>query len=142
MDVIKRFGLIVCILMVLMAYLKQAIPRGRTLALMRTVISIFILISVIDGVRNLDFGDLMSLFDQPYISSHQDAENEIATGLCDEFNGFLSDQKIDATVKSIMVNEDAQIIELRISGPDGAMAKELLAARYYIEKQNIEVTNE
>ena len=40
MAEIKSIGLIICILMVLMAYLKQAIPRGKTTYLMKAIISI------------------------------------------------------------------------------------------------------
>lgn len=142
MDIIKRFGLIICLLMVLMAYLKQAIPRGKTTALMKTIISIFILISIVDGIRAIDFERLKTIFDQPYSGVAEDTTAKIEEGLIDEFNSFLMDQSVDARVYVVDINENTEIERVLISGVNGNAAKELLAARYQINKQNIEVKNE
>ena len=142
MDIIKRFGLIICLLMVLMAYLKQAIPRGKTTALMKTIISIFILISIVDGIRTIDFEQLKDIFDQPYSVITEDTTARIEEGLIDEFNSFLEDQDIDANVYDVDIDENTAIETVQITGADSKAAKELLAARYRINKQNIEVKNE
>ncbi len=142
MDIIKRFGLIVCLLMVLMAYLKQTIPRGKTMILMRSIISVFILISIVDGVRTLDFEGIKEIFDRPYQLVADDTLNEIELGLKNEFNAFLDEQGIDAVVNEVEMEENSIIKYVRIIGSEGNMAKQLLSARYQIHQQNIEVKNE
>ena len=142
MDVIKRIGLIICILMVLMAYLKQAIPRGKIMMLMRSIISLFILVSIIDGVRNLNFDQLKNIFDQPFQNVAEDSASEIAKGLINEFNVFLMDQGLNSKVINITVSDESRVTYVKLTGHDSTVAKELISARYHIKKQNIEVKNE
>ncbi len=142
MDIIKHFGLIVCLLMVLMAYLKQAIPRGKTTVLMKSIISIFILISIVDGVRTMDLNRLKDIFDQPYNIISDETFSEIGEGLKDEFNSFLENQGIDAEVMEIKMDRNVVVEKVILVGNEWRNAKELLSARYQIEKQNIEVKNE
>ena len=91
MDDIKSAGLILCILMLLMTYLKQAVPRGKLNYLMKAVISVFILLSIINGFRHFDLQSLKTLFDQSYTHSDEvwtRAADLVAEGLLREFEGM------------------------------------------------------
>lgn len=148
MTEIKSAGLMVCILMVLMAYLKQAIPRGKTTYLMKAIISIFILLSVVQGVMKFDFHTLKSTFESSYTPNEEvwkKTAEMVSTGLKDEFEMFLKKQNINATVLCVDVagNQDGFHIErVIVSGGEAETAKELLAGRYQIGIAYIEVQNE
>ena len=148
MEDIKSAGLIICILMVLMAYLKQVIPRGKSMYLMNAIISVFILISIVDGVRNFDFASIKALMDRTY--SHNEAVWENAAGLIgdglkNEFQNFLLEEHIDAEVNEVTVEGTADAFEIKrviVSGNDAETARNLLAGRYQIGIAYIEVKNE
>ena len=148
MDQIKSIGLIICILMVLMAYLKQVIPRGKTTYLMKAIISIFILLSIVKGVFDFDFKTFSMTLENGY-SKSEDVWNKaadlVAGGLKQEFESFLQEQSIDAQVVEISVErseEYFEIVKVIVSGSDARTAKNLLAGRYRIGLSNIEVKNE
>ncbi len=148
MDDIKSAGLIICILMVLMAYLKQVIPRGKTMHLMRAIISIFILISLVDGVRNFDLASVRALMDRAYEHNEevwQNAAELIGDGLKNEFENFLLSERIDAEVNKVTVEGNADLFEIKkvtVSGKDAETARNLIAGRYQIGIAYIEVQNE
>lgn len=148
MNEIKSFGLVICILMVLMAYLKQAIPRGKTTYLMKAIISVFILLSIIDGVRNFDLASVKALLDSGYAQDDEVWENSaalIGEGLRDEFGNYLKNEKINAEVQSVRVDVDQNgfvIEQVIVSGTEAETARNLLAGRYQIGISYIEVKNE
>lgn len=148
MAEIKSIGLIICILMVLMAYLKQAIPRGKTTYLMKAIISIFILLSIFEGIRNFNFNSLRDLLDSSYAQNDEvwaKSARLIEDGLKKEFTHFLIDEGVMATVESITVEGNQDAFEIRkviVSGQDAQTAKNLLAGRYQIGIAYIEVKNE
>ncbi len=148
MSTIKSVGLIICILMVLMAYLKQVIPRGKTTYLMKAIISIFILLSFINGVKNFDFQSIQDLIQRPY--SHNEevwtkAAELIEEGLEKEFQNFLDGEEVDAEVKGVAVdgNQDSfKVKKVILSGRDSEAARNLIAGRYQIGLAYFEVQNE
>ncbi len=148
MEDIKSAGLVICILMVLMAYLKQIIPRGKTTHLMKAIISVFIMISIVDGVRSFDFTSFKALMDRSY--SHNEevwskAADLIADGLMKEFQNFLVNEHIDAEVKAVTVEGSVDLFEIKkviVSGAEAETARNLLAGRYQIGIAYIEVKNE
>lgn len=148
MKEIKSIGLIICILMVLMAYLKQAIPRGKTTFLMKAIVSIFILLSIIDGVRNFDFASVKELLASGYSQDNEVWENSaelISQGLRDEFENYLAEEGLDAEVCSVHVTVDQngfEIDQVIVAGKDAETARNLLAGRYQIGISYIEVQNE
>lgn len=146
MDAIKSLGLIISLLMILMAYIKQLIPDGKVNGLMKTILAVFILLSMIEGVRNFDFSKIQLIYEESY---DDDSWNEtidlIEDGMIDEMNTFLGEQKINAYVSDVGVqrNNDAfEITYVCISGNDFQIAKNILSSRYQIDKANIEVKNE
>ena len=146
MKGIKELGLIICLMMVLMAYLKQSIPQGKTAQLMRGIISVFILLSVIQGVRSFDFQTVR------YFAENQNngevwehTAQQVEKGLQEEFNAFLKEQSVYAAVQLVSVdtsNETFAIKRVVLCGKDGETAKIILSARYGIGSQCIEVMNE
>lgn len=148
MTEIKSAGLMICILMVLMAYLKQAIPRGKTTYLMKAIISIFILLSVVQGVVRFDFDALNKSFESSYTRNEEvwkKTAEMVSAGLKNEFEMFLQDQKINARVLGVHVegNQDGfQIKKVIVSGTEAETAKKLLAGRYQIGIAYVEVQNE
>ena len=148
MTEIKSAGLTVCILMVLMAYLKQAIPRGKTTYLMKAIISVFILLSVVQGVMRFDFDTLKNSFDGSYARNEEVWEKTaemVSAGLKNEFEMFLQKQKINARVLNVYVegNQDGfHIKKVIVSGAEAETAKKLLAGRYQIGIAYVEVQNE
>lgn len=148
MSQIRSIGLIICILMVLMAYLKQAIPRGKTTYLMKSIISIFILLSIVRGVLDFDFSALKIAIESSY--SRNDAVwNQTAAmieeGLKNEFKNFLIEQEVDAEVQKVTVsgNQDGFVVKkIIVSGKNAETAKKLLSGRYQIGIAYIEVQNE
>lgn len=148
MDQIKSIGLIICILMLLMAYLKQAIPRGKTTYLMKAIISIFILLSIVQGVLEFDFSKLKTTLENGY--SHDDqvwhkAAELIGDGLIKEFENFLIEQNVDAQVNEVVVEGNQDQFEIKkviVSGNGAETARNLLAGRYQIGIAYIEVKNE
>ncbi len=148
MDQIKSIGLIICVLMVLMAYLKQAIPRGKITYLMKAIISIFILLSLVQGVMSFDFQALKQAMNSTY-NRNEAVWDQTATmieeGLRKEFENFLDQQSLEAEVKSVNVNGDQngfRIEKVVLSGIRAETAKKLLAGRYQIGIAYIEVQNE
>ena len=144
MNQIRSLGLIVCVLMVLMAYLKQAIPKGKITYLMKAIISIFILLSLIDGIKGFDLNSLKNLMGE---NQNNNVMNEatmvIEQGLKDEFNRFLKEQNIDATVERISVGGDGyEILRVVLSGADAEGARRIIAGRYQVGISNIEVKYE
>ncbi len=144
MNQIRSLGLIVCVLMVLMAYLKQAIPRGKISYLMKAIISIFIMLSLINGIRNFDLDSLKNLIAQNQDNEVlEEAKTVIEQGLIEEFNRFLLEQNIDAMVERISVEGDGYVIsKVVLSGPNAEGARRIIAGRYQIGISNIEVKNE
>lgn len=146
MDAIKSLGLIISLLMVLMAYIKQLIPEGKVNGLMKMILAIFILLSMTEGIRTFDFSKIRLIYQESYGNT---IENEtmdlIENGLVDEMNGFLSNQSVSATVSKIKVqlnNDNFEISNIVLSGYDAQTAKSMLSARYQIDNDNIEVKNE
>ncbi len=144
MNQIRSLGLIVCVLMVLMAYLKQAIPKGKITHLMKAIISIFILLSLINGIKNFDLNSLKNLIAENQNKVVlQEATMVIEQGLKVEFNRFLNEQNIDATVEKVSVKGDGyEISKVVLSGLDAEGARRIIAGRYQIGISNIEVKNE
>ncbi len=148
MKEIKSFGLIICILMLLMAYLKQTIPRGKTTYLMKAIISVFILLSIVQGVMKFDFYKWKDFLESGYSKNEavwSNAADLVANGLKGEFEHFLAEQKIEATIEYIAVKGDHNGFEIErviVCGEDPETAKNLLAGRYRIGISRIEVKNE
>ena len=145
MAEIKGFGLIVCILMVLMAYLKQAIPRGKMTVLMKSVITVFILLSIAEGIMNFDYSAVESLIGFTYsenAAAWSQATNIIADDLKREFAAFLADQSIEARIVSVSVISEEErfvITQVVVEGEEATIAAGLLNARYQIAPDKIEV---
>ncbi len=146
MEAIKSLGLIISLLMVLMAYIKQLIPDGKVNGLMKMILSVFILLSMIDGVRNFDFSKVKLIYEQSYTDTlGNDTVDLIESGLIDEMNNFLKNQKISARVLDIevgLINDNFEISHIVLNGYDSKVAIDFLSGRYQIEKGNIEVKNE
>lgn len=148
MSDIKGVGLIICILMVLMAYLKQVIPRGKTTYLMKAIISIFILLSFINGVKNFNFQSIQDLMESSY--SHNEevwskAAELVEKGLVKEFQNFLDGEKLNVEVRAVTVdgNQDSfKVKKVILYGKDAEVARNLLAGRYQIGLAYFEVQNE
>ncbi len=148
MNEIKSIGMTICIMMVLMAYLKQAIPKGKTTYLMKAIISVFILLSVVNGIRTFDFHSVKEFLNRPYTNNEEvwkNAAEMVADGLMSEFQNYLSKENISAEVQGVTVevNEDRFVIKkVIVSGTDAENARNLLAGRYQIGIAYIEVKNE
>lgn len=148
MSELKSIGLIICILMILMAYLKQAIPKGKTAYLMKTIVSVFILMSIVDGVHHFDFSSVKALTDSSYAQNDEvwtKASSLIGEGLQKEFQGFLDREQIKATVISVTVEGDQDSFLIKsvvMSGEQAETARNLIAGRYNIGIAYIEVKNE
>lgn len=146
MDAIKSLGLIISLLMVLMAYIKQLIPDGKVNGIMKMILATFIMLSMIEGVRNFDFSKVRLIYEKSY---NDDAWNEtvdlIESGLMNEINDFLEDQAISAEVLTVevqLMSDKFEISQIILSGTDTQAAKNILSGRYQINKDNIEVKNE
>lgn len=146
MDAIKSLGLIISLLMVLMAYIKQLIPDGKVNGIMKMILATFIMLSMIEGVRNFDFSKVRLIYEKSY---NDDAWNEtvdlIESGLMNEMNDFLEDQAISAEVLTVevqLMSDKFEISHIILSGNDTQAAKNILSGRYQINKDNIEVKNE
>lgn len=148
MEGIRSAGLIICILMVLMAYLKQAIPKGKSLYLMKAIISIFILLSIISSVRGISWKGLEGLINGSYSQSNEVWENAadlMEKGLLDEFQRYLDDENIDGQVLEVQVKgslDDFRIDFVKVAGKESSTAKKLLAGRYQIGLNLIEAVDE
>ncbi len=148
MSQIRGFGLIVCLLMVLMAYLKQAIPRGKTTYLMKAIISVFILVSILRGMMSLDFEAIKKALASEYTYETGDWDKTtelICEGLKREFQNYLNENEIQAKVDRVEVAGDYEgfsITKVILSGVEGQNAKNLLAGRYQIGLLYFEVKNE
>lgn len=144
MNQIRSLGLIVCVLMVLMAYLKQAIPKGKITHLMKAIVSIFILLSLIDGIKKFDLNSLKYLISENQNNMvSEEATVVIEQGLKEEFNRFLKEQNINATVEKVSVEGVGyEISNVVLSGSDAEGARRIIAGRYQIGISNIEVKNE
>lgn len=146
MDAIKSLGLIISLLMVLMAYIKQLIPDGKVNGIMKMILATFIMLSMIEGVRNFDFSKVRLIYEKSY---NDDTWNEtvdlIESGLMNEMNDFLEDQAISAEVLTVevqLMSDKFEISQIILSGNDIQAAKNILSGRYQINKDNIEVKNE
>lgn len=146
MEAIKSLGLIVSLLMVLMAYIKQLIPDGKVNGLMKMILAVFVLLSMIDGVRNFDYSKIQLIYEQSYNDNiENETVNLIEKGLTDEMNSFLENQRVSAEVLKIEVcltNDNFEISHIVLSGYDSQAARNILSGRYQINKGNIEVKNE
>ena len=145
MEVIKRAGLIICILMVLLAYLKQTIPAGKTMGAMKAIVSVFILISMVDGILTMDHDALREFFSSSYGADWGAIDSELSDGIQNEYNSFLVQMGVDAKVNFVSLKElqnEIKIKKIYLTGADALAAKQLLAARYQIEPECIEVRNE
>ncbi len=135
-------------LMVLMAFLKQIIPHGKMSQLMKAIVSVFILLSIVEGVMNFDFNAVADLVEYTYVenaSIWDDTARMIGDGLRREFEQYLSAEKIDAKIISVAVEGDQQgfdIIGIKLSGTGANTARNLISARYQIDIGTIEVINE
>lgn len=148
MSDIKGVGIIICLLMVLMTYLKQVIPKGKSIYLMKGIISVFILLSFFDSLKNFDLRSIMSITDYSYSYNEEvwdKAAELIADGLKSEFKYFLESEKINAEVSEVRVEGNQDTFEVKkviLSGTDAETARNLLAGRYQIGIAYIEVKNE
>lgn len=146
MGAIKSLGLIISLLMVLMAYIKQMIPEGKANGLMKMILTLFILLSMIEGVRNFDFSKVRLIYEESYNeNSWNETIDLMESGLVDEMNNFLKNQAVSAEVLTIEVkleNENFKISHISLKGYDSQTAKNLIAGRYQINKDDIEVKNE
>jgi len=148
MEKIKSIGLVICMLMVLMAYMKQMIPYGKTTLLMNSIVSVFILLSIIDGFKTVDFGSFKSFFERSYSHNAEVWDNAavmIEDGLRDEFQRYLKNERIVAEVIDVTVERSSDEFEIKkviVSGSDAETARNLLSGRYQIGIAYIEVKNE
>lgn len=146
MDAIKSLGLIISLLMVLMAYIKQLIPEGKVNGLMKMVLAIFIMLSMIEGVRNFDFSKIRLIYEKSYSDPiGNETVDLIESGLIDEMNSFLEEQAVSAEVSTVevqLINNYFEISNITLIGYDSQAAKNILSGRYQINKDNIEVKNE
>ena len=146
MEVIKSFGLIISLLMVLMAYIKQLIPDGKASGLMKMILAIFIMLSMIEGVRKFDLSKIQSVYEKSYnIDFWNETADLIENGLVDEMNSFLKEQDVSAEVLEVEMeveDENFKIIHIDLKGFDSEFAKNIIAGRYQIDRDNIEVKNE
>ncbi len=148
MEGIRSAGLIICILMVLMAYLKQAIPKGKSLYLMKAIISIFILLSIISSVRGISWKGLEDLINGSYSKNDEVWENAadlMEKGLLDEFQRYLDDENVEGQVLEVQVEgslDDFRIDFVKVAGKESSTAKKLLAGRYRIGLNLIEAVDE
>lgn len=146
MDAIKSLGLIISLLMVLMAYIKQLIPEGKVNGLMKMILAIFIMLSMIEGVRSFDFSKIRLIYEKSYSDSiGNETVDLIESGLIDEMNNFLEDQAVSAEVSAVkvqLINNHFEISNITLIGYDSQAAKNILSGRYQINKDNIEVKNE
>lgn len=146
MEIIKSFGLIISLLMVLMAYIKQLIPDGKASGLMKMILAIFIMLSMIEGVRNFDLSKIQSVYKKSYnIDFWNETSDLIENGLVDEMNSFLKEQDVSAEVLEVEMeveDENFKIIHIDLKGFDSEFAKNIIAGRYQIDRDNIEVKNE
>ncbi len=144
----RSAGLLICILMVLMAYLKQSIPKGKSAYLMKAIISVFILLSIVNGIRNMSWRGLEGLLNRSYAHNEAIWENTASMmeeGLKGEFQRFLDEEKIDALVISVDVVGAAEAFSIEgviISGMDRELAAKLISSRYQIGLEKIEVVND
>lgn len=148
MSDVRSIGMTVCILMVLTAYLKQVIPKGKTTYLMKSIVSVFIMLSVAAGIKSFNFQSLKRLLDEPYSHNEevwQNAADLIGDGMKKEFQNYLSEEGVDAEVRSVSVEANAEQFTVRsviLSGGQAETARTLLAGRYQIGIAYIEVKNE
>ena len=144
----KKIGWTICILMLLMAYLKQVIPRGKTTYLMKAIVSVFILLSIFQGVSDFDFKNWSLTLGEGYIRNDKiwsDAAELVEEGLIKEFEAFLKSQKVEAKVERVDVSGDHNGFEIEkviVFGVKAETAQKLLAGRYRIGLDSIEVKNE
>ncbi len=148
MSGIKSIGLYISILMVLAAYLKQVIPKSKMMFLMKTIISAFILFSILNGILHFDFSSISALFNAE-ISRDEAIWNEsielMEKGLKKEFQRFLDETEADAEVVAVMIAGDQDqysVQKVILSGKDAERARNLLAGRYQIGIAYFEVKNE
>lgn len=145
MEGIRSAGLIICILMVLMAYLKQAIPRGKTTYLMKAIVSVYILLCVVNAVRGISWKGLEDLFNRSYVHSEEVFEKTadlMEDGLKKEFQQYLESVELSAVVLSVEVSgelDSFRISGVFLTGEDAESAKNLLAGRYEIGLNLVEV---
>lgn len=148
MNGIKGIGLIICFLMVLMAYLKQVIPKSKTAGLMKTIISVFILVSILDGIKRFDINSIKRSLETIHSNEQEVWEQsslKIADGLQNEFGSYIVSQGLEAEVYDVIVHVDQNSFSIQkvvIKGTDGEIARNLLAGRYRIGKNAIEVKDE
>ena len=148
MGGIRSFGLVICVLMVLMAYLKQTIPRGKTTFLMKAIVSLYILLSIIFAVKEMSWKGLERLLNSSY--THNDTIFEqsadlMEEGLKEEFMRYLQSVELNAQIYSVSVIgelDEFKISKVQIFGPDAEIAQKLLAGRYKIGLNLIEVVDE
>lgn len=148
MEIIKKLGLLFCVLMVLSAYIRHVIPKGKMNRLMNTVVSLFVMVSLITGFSQINF-ERVKLFVDP--SNYQneddwaDYKKKIEEGLRNEFSDYIASNGLDASVQTVILantRKEYKISMVQISGQEAITARELLAGRYNIEKENIEVIDE
>ena len=137
---------IISLLMVLMAYIKQLIPDGKASGLMKMILAIFIMLSMIEGVRKFDLSKIQSVYEKSYnIDFWNETADLIENGLVDEMNSFLKEQDVSAEVLEVEMeveDENFKIIHIDLKGFDSEFAKNIIAGRYQIDRDNIEVKNE
>ena len=148
MNGVKSLGLILCMLMIFMAYLKQIIPKGRAALLMKTIISVFIIVSTFEAFKSVNLSNIKAIFESEF-ASDANAWNKtidlVEDGLVDEMNSFLNQHEIQAVVEEIKLVNTLDLYEFSkviISGVDAEMARTFLSGRYQIDQLCIEVRNE
>ncbi len=141
MGSLKEIGFIICSSMVLMAYLQLLLPGGLNDKLLKGIISIVVISSVINSVSQLKVKGFK--FDTSAYIEEKTVMSSIEEGLCKECNHFLMGQKINASVTKLEIEAETYNIKyICVKGMDSELAKELLAARYQIQKSNIEVSDD
>ncbi len=142
MNVIKELGFLICIAMVLMVYLKQLLPAGKNATIVKGIISVFVLLSILSILTKGHWKN-WNLNNQKVLDDAS-IEEMVAEGLMNECNRFLEEQKTDAEVIDLKVEDGDgyEIVHLCIVGQEGDRGKALLSARYQIQYDRIEVKNE
>ena len=133
--------------MIFAAYLKQVVPNGKTALLMKSVVSIFIIVSIFNGIKTFNFKSFFDPSESDNKNSTLISEAVLKTEqeLKREFQGYIDDYGFKAVIKSVKTEGDVerlQITKIVVCGADAEEAGRLIAGRYHIEESIIEVINE
>ena len=115
---------------------------------MKSVVSIFIAVSILNGLREFDFKQIATIIGSSEYGEDdvwKESERAVGDGLKKEYQHYLNTQKINAVVEELVIRFDEQGVSVEkvlLSGTEAETAKNLLAGRYQIGLRYIEVKNE